>query len=189
MHEHDKMRRIFNKTGLLLLLVSFALPAQGQGVYVVVDTDEATLTVLQDGAVLQVFEDIAIGRFGVTRDKQRGDNMTPLGNFRIGWITAETRYHRFAGINYPTYSDATRGLADGTISRNEWRKIRKRLEAGRVPPQTTPLGGYLGIHGIGAGDIEVHRAFNWTNGCVAMTNEQMDRLLELVQVGTPVEIR
>ncbi len=89
----------------------------------------------------------------------------------------------------PAYTDASRGLSDGTISRRQWQDIRRRHKTGKVPPQNTPLGGYLGIHGIGAGDIEVHRSFNWTNGCVALTNEQMDQLLELIGVGTPVEIR
>ena len=47
----------------------------------------------------------------------------------------------------------------------------------------------IGIHGIGDGDRGVHRDFNWTNGCVALTNEEIDELLRWVKIGTPVEIR
>ncbi len=86
---------------LLLYILLLAPAVQAQGVYVEVDTDSGTLTVLESGAVLQVFEDIAIGRFGTTRSKRQGDNKTPLGNFRIGWISEDSRYHRFAGIDYP----------------------------------------------------------------------------------------
>jgi lipoprotein-anchoring transpeptidase ErfK/SrfK len=63
------------------------------------------------------------------------------------------------------------------------------VQAGKTPPQHTPLGGYIGIHGVGSGDPEVHRAYNWTNGCVALTNAQIDILAEWARAGTPVEIR
>ena len=47
----------------------------------------------------------------------------------------------------------------------------------------------IGIHGIGNGDIEVHKEYNWTNGCVALTNEEIDELVKWINIGTPVEIR
>lgn len=190
MHESNRnMKTGLSKICLLLVGLSLSQGTRGGDVYIEVDTGAGTVTVLEAGAVLQVFEDIAIGRFGTTHDKQQGDNMTPLGNYHIGWITDDSGYYRFAGIDYPAYTDASRGLAKGIITRQQWAQIRRNHKSGKVPPQTTPLGGYLGIHGIGGGDIEVHREFNWTNGCIALTNEQMDRLLELVEVGTPVEIR
>ena len=174
-----------------LLLLSLLFPAQvcTADVRLVVDTGQATLTVLENGAVLQEFENIAIGRFGTTRYKKKGDNRTPLGHFRIGWITDESRYHRFMGIDYPDMQTASRALFDGTIDFSLWERLRRDAEAERTPSQDTALGGYLGIHGLGKGDIEVHRQFNWTNGCIALTNEQIDRLTEWVTVGIEVEIR
>ena len=62
-------------------------------------------------------------------------------------------------------------------------------EGGRPPPQDTALGGYIGIHGVGAGDPAVHEDFNWTEGCVALTDAQIDALLRHITVGTAVEIR
>ena len=174
--------------GLLFVLLAAGSALAGD-VRLVVDTDSATLTVLEEGAVIQEFEGIAIGRYGTTGHKKKGDNMTPLGTFRIGWITEDTRYHRFLGIYYPDLETASRAMFDGTINKAEWLQIRRDIRAGRVPSQHTPLGGYLGIHGLGEGDIEVHRQFNWTNGCVALTNEQIDRLVEWVKIGTEVEIR
>jgi L,D-peptidoglycan transpeptidase YkuD (ErfK/YbiS/YcfS/YnhG family) len=51
------------------------------------------------------------------------------------------------------------------------------------------LGGAIGIHGIGGGSPDVHRRFHWTEGCVAVSNEQIERLAELVGIGTRVVIR
>ncbi len=174
---------------ICLLLLLTLRPAAAGDVKLVIDTRLATLTVLEEGAVIQQFDNIAIGRFGTTRYKKMGDNRTPLGIFRIGWITQETRYHRFMGIDYPDMQTASRALFDDTIDFSLWERVRRDVDAGKTPSQKTPLGGYLGIHGIGEGDIEVHREFNWTNGCVALTNEQIDRLAEWVTVGTEVEIR
>jgi len=174
---------------MLLLACLLVQPALSGDVRLVVDTSSGTLTVHEAGAVKHVFENVAIGRFGTTRYKQKGDNMTPLGTFRIGWITDETRYHRFIGIDFPDIKTATRAFLDGTIDMSQWERVRRDAEAGRTPSQESPLGGYLGIHGIGEGDINVHRQFNWTNGCIALTNEQIDQLSAWVRVGTEVEIR
>jgi len=58
---------------------------------------------------------------------------------------------------------------------------------GRMPPQDTPLGGGLGIHGEGVrwrGDLDL----DWTEGCVAVTDRAIEQLARLVRRGTPIEI-
>jgi murein L,D-transpeptidase YafK len=176
------------------LLCSFFLVLAGHSavagdVWVLVDTRAATLTVMERDREKLIFEDIAIGRYGKTYYKMQGDNKTPLGHFTITWMKPNTRYHRFLGLNYPDLDAASRALQEGRIEEEQWQAIRRAAAAGKTPPQDTPLGGYLGIHGLGAGDLEVHRQYNWTNGCIALTNEQIDRLAEWVKIGTPVEIR
>ncbi len=171
---------------LMAMLVTGA--ASATDVHVRVDTNSGTLAVMQGETVVRIFENIAIGRYGVTDAKQRGDNMTPLGYFKIGWITTKTRYHRFLGLNYPDLETASRAFFKGLISKNEWLEIRHAAKAGRRPPQNTALGGMIGIHGLGEGDADVHKDYNWTNGCVALTNDEIDQLVEWVKVGTPVEI-
>jgi murein L,D-transpeptidase YafK len=156
---------------------------------ILVDTRAATLTVMEGDTEKLVFEDIAIGRYGKTYFKNRGDNKTPLGRFTITWIKPNTRYHRFLGISYPDLDAASRALQEGRIEEGQWQAIRRATAAGKTPPQDTPLGGYIGIHGLGAGDPEVHREYNWTNGCIALTNEQIDRLAKWARIGTPVEIK
>jgi murein L,D-transpeptidase YafK len=175
------------------LLVSLALLFAGNvvaaDVHLLVDTHAGTLAVMRGDEVIRLFGDIAIGRYGVTDEKRRGDNRTPLGTFTIGWITDQSRYHRFLGLNYPDLETASRAFFKGLISKEEWLEIRRASKAGKRPPQNTALGGLIGIHGIGAGDAAVHREYNWTNGCVALTNEEIDQLLDWVTVGTRVEIR
>jgi len=181
-------RFMFHLARMLLLLV-LAFPAAAAEVRVVIDTESDTLQVLRGDTVVRTYDNIAIGRYGKTYFKVRGDNKTPLGKFRVGWSNKKTRYHRFLGLTYPDLPAADRALEDGRIDESVWQSIRRASEAGEVPSQKTPLGGMIGIHGIGAGDRAIHDEFNWTNGCVALTNEEIDELVKWVKIGTPVEIR
>ncbi len=174
---------------LLLVLVACGSQAQAGSARIIVDTRAETLTVMRGDTVIKTFPDIAIGRYGKTYFKHQGDNKTPLGNYRIGWINRDSRYYIFLGLTYPDQEAADRGLVDERISEAQWQEIRRALKAGKIPPQKTPLGGYIGIHGLGQGDMTVHQQYNWTNGCVALTNAEIDQLLQWVRIGTPVEIR
>lgn len=81
------------------------------------------------------------------------------------------------------------GLKKGILTRVQADAIRSAHAQGKMPPQNTPLGGHIGLHGIGGGDPAVHERYNWTRGCIAVTDDQLDRLLPLIRVGTKVEIR
>jgi murein L,D-transpeptidase YafK len=170
-------------------VASTGSPVLAGEIRIFIDTESDSLQVMNDETVIRSYENIAIGRYGKTYFKVRGDNKTPLGKFRIGWTNGNTHYHRFLGLTYPDLPAADRALVDGRIDESQWQAIRQASVAGKVPSQKTPLGGMIGIHGIGAGDRGVHRDFNWTNGCVALTNEEIDELLQWVKIGTPVEIR
>lgn len=180
-----KMRALLG----LLVLASTGSPVLASEIRIFIDTETDTLQVIKGDAVVRSYENIAIGRYGKTYFKVMGDNKTPLGKFRIGWTNGNTRYHRFLGLTYPDLPAADRALVDGRINESQWQAIRRASEAAAVPPQKTPLGGMIGIHGIGAGDRGVHQDFNWTNGCVALTNEEIEDLLQWVKIGTAVEIR
>lgn len=174
--------------GLFLSLPN-ATPAGGEQPWLLVDTTALTLAVMRGEQVLLELENIAIGSNGATRDKRIGDEKTPLGEFTINEIRDSERFHRFLAFAYPPMDYASAALRDGRISRREYLAISRAWRGGEPPPQNTGLGGNLGIHGLGAGDPEIHRLFNWTNGCIALTNEQMERLAPLVHVGTRVSIR
>ena len=174
---------------VLSILLSSLVSGGQNTIRIVIDTKALTLKVMQGEQETLSFSNIAIGRYGTETDRQRGDKTTPLGYFNIAWITDDTPFHRFFGFNYPSKEYAERAFRKGQLEQKSWDKIRRAFAAGRLPPQNTVLGGNLGIHGIGKGDIKIHEQYNWTNGCVALTNYQVDLLAQWIRIGTPVEIR
>lgn len=163
---------------------------EGDAVWLLVDTRADRLTVMGAQGPLEVFEPIALGARGAGFKQRRGDDLTPLGSFRVGWINPASRFSLFIGLDYPNLEYARIALRQGRIDEPTFARIERALEAGRTPPQDTPLGGQLGIHGIGGGDSRVHRAgFDWTQGCIALEDAQIHRLAEWVRPGTRVEVR
>jgi murein L,D-transpeptidase YafK len=176
--------------GLIMLLYSAATAwAAGSDPWLLIDTRKESLVVMGQNGPLEKFENIALGVRGAGIKHRRGDEITPLGSFKVGWISQESRFHRFIGLNYPNLEYASLAYYDGRIDKATYQAIGNALREGKRPPQQTALGGYLGIHGIGAGDPYIHENINWTNGCVALTNQQIKRLLAWVKVGMRVEIR
>lgn len=185
---------------LLVLLLLFSITGFGgtvaaddlgeadEEVWLQVDTDAQVLKVLQGKRIIRTYEDIAIGRGGPTRDKRRLDGKTPLGEFHISRINNKSHFHRFFGFDYPRLEHADRALKKGYLDTDEYMAISQAVRDGRVPPQNTVLGGHLGIHGIGAGDPQMHRDFNWTNGCIALTNREVDELAQWIQLGVRVVV-
>ncbi|PIE83006.1 MAG: L,D-transpeptidase [Candidatus Contendobacter odensis] len=158
--------------------------------WLLVDTKADTLSIMQGGESLRVFNGIALGSSGPGLKRRRGDNKTPLGVFRVGWINDRSRFNTFIGLDYPNLEYARRGLKEKRINQHTYQRIRTALLDGRTPPQNTPLGGQIGIHGVGRGDPLVHEAgFNWTSGCVALNNQQIAVLRTWIKPGMRVEIR
>jgi hypothetical protein len=116
----------------LLVLLPTVFEAVAGDVRIFIDTDKRTLQVLQRDRVIATFNEVAIGRYGKTYFKKQGDNKTPLGNFRIGWIGKESRYHRFLGLTYPDMDAADRALVDGRINEEQWQEIRQAVQAGKT---------------------------------------------------------
>ncbi|HEB78050.1 MAG TPA: murein L,D-transpeptidase, partial [Methylothermaceae bacterium] len=99
-----------------------------------------------------------------------------------------SKYHLFFGLNYPNLPYVKRGWQRGWIDGPTFRSLLRANFEETVPPQDTPLGGYIGIHGLGKADPDIHRRYNWTRGCIALTNEQIDRLSRWIRIGTMVVI-
>ncbi|UJP05233.1 MAG: L,D-transpeptidase [Nitrosomonas sp.] len=171
-----------------LLIPSITANAD-KGIWIDVDTAAQILRVMQGNTVQEVYNNVAIGRYGTTWSKVTLDDKTPLGKFRIGWINEKSRYHRFFGLDYPNRDTAERAFSEKRIDIDTWYSILEAERIGRTPPQNTSLGGYIGIHGIGHGDKEIHHHYNWTNGCIALTNEQIDQLGRWLRPGVVVNIR
>ncbi len=169
-----------------MLFISANLQADPE---MLIDTSSARLSVLENGKLLLQLDQVAIGRFGATAAKRLGDGKTPIGKYQIGWFKRDSQFHQFIGINYPAPADAKRGLSSGIIDQKAYQSIMTSHRQHEVPPQNTKLGGFLGIHGLGQADLTVHKRYNWTRGCIAITNEQLDELLPWIKKGMWVEIR
>ena len=157
--------------------------------WILVDTEALTLTVYEGNKTKLLYRNVSIGRNGVTYNKWRGDGKTPLGRYRISHVNLKSRFHIFFGLEYPNHIDAKLAFYEQRISEQDYTAIRQALNVGRLPPQETSLGGYLGIHGTGSGDEDIHDSYNWTDGCVALTNEEIAELHKWIKVGMKVEIR
>jgi murein L,D-transpeptidase YafK len=168
---------------------SSAADATADEVWLLVDTENLSISVMRGKALLYKYDNIAIGSNGPSVARRVSDQTTPLGEFRISGINPRSRFHLFMAIDYPTMEHARSALADGRISPDEYMAVSNAWLGGEPPPQDTRLGGYLGIHGVGDGNTGIHGLVNWTDGCIAVTNEQMDELASWVGVGTRVSIR
>ena len=158
--------------------------------WLLVDTKADNLVIMRGQQPVQVFHQVALGSSGAGLKFRRGDNKTPLGVFRVGWINDHSRFKKFIGLDYPNLDYAEQALREHRIDRLTYERIRAAWISGHTPPQDTPLGGQIGIHGVGFGDPSIHSAgINWTSGCVALDNSQIDALRPWVKVGMRVEIR
>jgi hypothetical protein len=121
------------------------------------------------GGVLQRKFDVEFGPNWIGDKNYRGDKATPEGVYRITHKKDQrkTPYHKSLAINYPNDEDRARfreNVANGVFSR--------RLD----------IGGSIEIHGNGG------KGFNWTKGCVALTDHDIDIVFSMVSENTPVVI-
>jgi murein L,D-transpeptidase YafK len=177
---------------LLGLFCFFAVDialAAADSPWVMVDTQQRTLTVLSEqGGVLEHFPYVSLGRNGAAKDRLHGDRKTPLGTFRIAWINPDSRFTLFFGLDFPTVEHADRAYREHIIDRDTYHSVLDAALEQHVPPQNTVLGGRIGIHGLGDKDQRFHYADNWTDGCVALTNQEIKKLAHWLHIGTQVVI-
>ncbi len=110
-----------------------------------------------------------------------GDGRTPEGRFFVCSKNPKSKYYKALGISYPSKEDALRGLKMGFITKKQYDAIVYAIDHGKRPPWFTKLGGAVCIHGGGIG-------WDWTRGCIALRNADVQELFEVTPVGTPVTI-
>ena len=135
---------------------------------VLIEKKERQLTLLSKGEVIKSYK-IALGGNPVGRKERQGDNKTPEGTYIIDSKNRNSGYHLSLHISYPNEKD-----------------IMRAKELGVSP------GGDIMIHGIKNGFSLVgasHAEVDWTKGCIAVTNQEMEEIYKLVPNGTIVEIR
>jgi murein L,D-transpeptidase YafK len=174
----------------LVMQWPMATAAVNDAVEIVIVRGDKKLLVRQNNVVIRSF-DVALGSGGRQAKEIEGDRLTPTGSYRIMQVRNSDQFYLFMHLNYPNVDDAKNALQQGRIDRGLYRKILGAHIYNELPPQNTPLGGAIGIHGIGDETDEklgIHELSNWTRGCIALRNSEVRELTKYVQVGTPVII-
>jgi len=175
----------------LLVISSLSLSVKASdNIELLISRSKHTLSVKQGDVTLSTFK-VAFSSGGKKAKLKEGDHTTPKGAYLINKISDSENFHLFMLLNYPNMTDAKRALKDNLISRAQYRAILLAQIEGRLPPQNTALGGAIGIHGIGVetkDKIEIHQFVDWTKGCIAMRNDEVDTLRRYIGPGTKVII-
>jgi murein L,D-transpeptidase YafK len=165
-----QMKNIHTAAMILLLLIGML--AAGDRVMkvdqVIVVKSQRSLSLLSHGKVLRSYK-VALGGTPIGAKEQQGDHKTPEGHYTLDSRNAKSRFYRSIHVSYPNEQDKQRASQRGISA-----------------------GGDIMIHGLpnGFGWLgATHRTLDWTDGCVAVTNAEMDEIWELVVDGTPIEIR
>lgn len=129
---------------------------------IVVDKSDRKMWLLSGNAVLKTY-DVGLGFAPVGHKQFEGDGRTPEGNYIIDRRNPNSQYHLSIGVSYP--NDADRAFA---------------AAQGRSP------GGDIFIHGYQ--NFQGNRG-DWTAGCIAVTNREIETIYAMVRDGTPIQIR
>lgn len=156
---------------LIVLPVAAGFGDELQADFVRVDKFRQKLLLFRDGRMIREYP-VALGENPVGHKRMEGDGRTPEGLYRLDWRNPESRFYRSIHISYPNKRDMARARA-----------------------QNRDPGESIMIHGTPAWvpSPEWARQYlfrdNWTDGCIAVTNDHMDEIWALVEDGTPIEIR
>ena len=135
---------------------------------IVVYKSKREMLVYSNGELQKTYK-ISLGRQPIGHKKFEGDKKTPEGIYSINDKNPHSGYHKNLGISYPDKED-----------------LEKARQLGKS------AGGDIKIHGLknGIGLIgKFHRWFDWSLGCIAVTNKEVDELYRAVKIGTPIEIK
>lgn len=135
---------------------------------VVVIKNKRILMLLKDGEIFKTYK-VALGKQPTGHKIRQGDRRTPEGRYVLDSRNPRSKYHLAIHISYPNESDILNAQKRG------------------VPP-----GGDIMIHGLppGSGGFgELHSFLDWTDGCIAVTNAEMEEIWQFVPDGTSIEIK
>ncbi len=134
---------------------------------VVVYKSRRELQLIKAGKAIRSYK-IALGDNPLGHKSEEGDERTPEGKYILDWRNSKSAFHKSIHISYPNEQD-----------------IAKANKVNVSP------GGDIMIHGIHKKMAWIgswHTMRDWTNGCIALTNEEMDEIWVMVKNGTPIEI-
>ena len=162
------MRKLCYLLGAVVVGSVQAEPTEPRADLVLVDKSERKMWLLREGTRYREY-DISLGDNPVGHKQQEGDEKTPEGRYTIDYRNPESKFHLSLHIDYPRSDDREYARSKG------------------VSP-----GGDIFIHGLPNGTSRGPEAFkgvDWTNGCIAVNNREIEEIWRLVADGTPIEIR
>jgi L,D-peptidoglycan transpeptidase YkuD (ErfK/YbiS/YcfS/YnhG family) len=135
----------------------------------IIDKLRRQLEVYSQGKRIATFTDVELGSRGLKQKMHAGDKATPEGRYRVTEVRSrgQTKYYKALMLDYPNSED-----------RRRFEQMRRR---GTIPKGVGP-GSLIEIHGHGG------RGKDWTDGCIALKNSEMDRLFQWARVNTAVTI-
>ncbi len=137
---------------------------------------------LYDGKKLFKTYKISLGAVPVGDKEIEGDGKTPEGEFYVFTKNDKSSFFLSLGLSYPNKEDAERGIKANLITQAEHDEIIRAIDAKEMPLQKTKLGGEIYIHGGGCNA-------DWTQGCMALENDEMQEIFDVTAVGTTVLIK
>jgi murein L,D-transpeptidase YafK len=135
---------------------------------IVVVKSSHTMTLMTGGHVLKVYR-VALGRGSAGPKERQGDHKTPEGQYVIDRKNPRSRFHLALHVSYPNAADEERARKAGVDPGG-------LIEIHGLPPQFAWLG-------------SLQHDVDWTDGCIAVSDREIDEVWRLVPVGTPVEIK
>lgn len=173
--------RLAEKPPRVLGRIGGALPETLVDPRLLIEKSRRTLTVFSDERPVKTYR-IALGPQWEGDKEREGDGRTPEGEFYICSKNPKSKFNLSLGLSYPNAEDAERGLAQHLITTREHRTIIEAIRSYRQPPWTTKLGGEIMIHGGGT-------QRDWTIGCAALDDADIEELYNRLPTGTSVVIR
>ena len=151
---------------------------------ILIEKEKRCLTVFDAEGQRLLHCRIALGKAPVGRKKCEGDGKTPEGSFYVCTKNPNSKFHLALGVSYPDENAAQEALEKGRITSQQFDSIVSAQRNKKRPPWDTPLGGFIMIHGEHPDD----KTGDWTAGCVAVTNTEMEILFAAAQLGDEIDI-
>lgn len=178
---------LFLLLGLVFFAVAVPSPACAKNT-LVIDKARKELVVFSGDRLTARFP-VSFGIDPVSDKRKAHDCATPEGVYSVTYKKTQTRFHRLLGISYPGMEDAEKGLAAGNITLKGYGKLLDAARKGRPMPCNTGLGCGIAIHGGGVyRHSEGTTARDWTEGCIALDNRDIDVLFNASNPGDDVVI-
>jgi murein L,D-transpeptidase YafK len=162
-----------------------------QDVNLVVDRKTYTLNLYEDTVFVKSYR-ASFGRNLQEKKKRANDGATPVGTYKICNIENDSSYYKFLRLNYPNLDDDVEALRQSLITQREFNELKFQFYYEDCVDDNTVLGGNVGIHGLGRLNAifkNLPFVYNWTDGSIAISNENLDEILSVIKKGTKVVIK